>query len=128
MENGTLQDWKLYRQFRKTLDSLTIQDQVNPDNPENWLSHHDRFSDMLEITSIEDEGEQFGGTGEHLYKNKNSELEKLERKFVLQTTFAQVCVFIKSNQIKSNQIKSNQIGPKHPFISVIFEVGTDLVS
>ena len=50
---GTLQEWKLYRQFQKTLDSIKIED------------HEARFSDLLEIKEIEDEGEQIGGREDH---------------------------------------------------------------
>ena len=63
MENRTLKDWKIYRQFRKTLDTI-----CSDHDDQTWLlSEHSpikkSFDDILEITSIEDEGEIIQGEG-----------------------------------------------------------------
>ena len=58
MENRTLRDWKLYRQLRKTLDTICSDHEAD----QTWLmsstsySPNKSFDDILEITSIEDEG------------------------------------------------------------------------
>ena len=58
MENRTLRDWKLYRQLRKTLDTICSDHEAD----QTWLmssssySPTKSFDDILEITSIEDEG------------------------------------------------------------------------
>ena len=60
---NTLQDWKLYRQFQKTLESLSALD-VDSDSVQNGDQKSspdlfsDRFHEILEVTNIEDEGEQ----------------------------------------------------------------------
>ena len=61
MENRTLRDWKLYRQLRKTLDTICSDHEAD----QTWLmsstsySPNKSFDDILEITSIEDEGMLF---------------------------------------------------------------------
>ena len=77
MENRTLKDWKLYRQFRKTLDTICS----DHSDEQTWLFNSNSpqsptksFDDILEITSIEDEGEFLDGTGEdHLLLQKFNE-------------------------------------------------------
>lgn len=66
MEGGTLEDWKLYRQFQKTLDAIKINssDLYNDELADKW--HINGFSDNdLELKEIEDEGEQIGGRENH---------------------------------------------------------------
>lgn len=75
MEGSTIQDWKLYRQFQKTLESLSSPEK----HEETWLLN-EKFNDILEITSIEDEGEQLGGQDNYL-------LEEFNEKFDLKTYF-----------------------------------------
>ena len=72
MESGTLQDWKLYRQFQKTLESLE-----EPEIQDNYIER--KFNDILEITSIEDEGEQLGG--------EQNQLEQFSKQFLTKNYF-----------------------------------------
>ena len=72
MENRTLRDWKLYRQLRKTLDTICSDHEAD----QTWLmsstsySPNKSFDDILEITSIEDEGNR------SLFRNKRFVLDK----------------------------------------------------
>ena len=74
----TIQDWKLYRQFQKTLESL------NDNEPEVAVQNSEllerKFNDILEI-EIEDEGEQLGGKDNHL------ELEQFSKTFLTKNYF-----------------------------------------
>ena len=74
METGTLQDWKLYRQFQKTLESLE-----EPDIQDNYIER--KFNDILEIKEIEDEGEQLGG--------EQNQLEQFSKQFLTKNYFDQ---------------------------------------
>ena len=60
-----LQDWKLYRQFKKTLDSIDHENEFSTNNNDN---------DILEI-EIEDEGEQIGGENNHKLTKLSQQLE-----------------------------------------------------
>ena len=73
----TIQDWKLYRQFQKTLESLNDEPEVAVQNSE-LLER--KFNDILEI-EIEDEGEQLGGKDNHL------ELEQFSKTFLTKNYF-----------------------------------------
>ena len=75
METGTLQDWKLYRQFQKTLESLEEPDIVQ----DNYIER--KFNDILEIKEIEDEGEQLGG--------EQNQLEQFSKQFLTKNYFDQ---------------------------------------
>ena len=95
MDNRTLRDWKIYRQFRKTLDTICSDhdDQTwllsaespgnqcfwSPDNLKNDSNYFSQlaksFDDLLEITSIEDEGEVLDGEDHILLQKFNEKLE-----------------------------------------------------
>ena len=81
MEGGTtIQDWKLYRQFQKTLESLNDnnEDETKTTTQDSILER--KFHDILEI-DIEDEGEQLGGAQNHL------ELEQFSEKLLTKNYF-----------------------------------------
>ena len=78
---GTLQSWKLYRQFQKTLESIQteIKEEKETDFDTvigNTIAHDDFCGDNWEITSVEGEGEQLGGRHNPLLQfNKHLELK-----------------------------------------------------
>ena len=79
MENRTLRDWKLYRQLRKTLDTICSDHEAD----QTWLmsstsySPNKSFDDILEITSIEDEGMLFTLHVREQQKSSHKILENL---------------------------------------------------
>lgn len=88
MEGGTLQDWKLYRQFQKTLDAIKIDTDdlyINDELANKWHinaglpSNND--DDDLELKEIEDEGEQLGGRENHALMDQFSAKMELKSYF-----------------------------------------------